>query len=105
VRLYRLSGRQYLELDKLDPAIERFNLALDARSFDETLELMPSIEYEAAVVYANISALEHKRRNYDLANDAKQKAFKSLELVVNSTDSTPELKQKADSFKHSIEQR
>jgi hypothetical protein len=104
VRLYRLAGLQHVEVKNSDIAIERFKPALDARAFDEAKQPTPLIEYEAALVYDNIFRVERERGNTDAAGAAKQGLLKSIDFIIHADDATPEVKQRADSLKRSIEQ-
>jgi hypothetical protein len=103
VRLYGLAALQYGELNKFDTAIDRFNLGLAARSLDKTKQATVPIELETAVIYAGMFRVERRRGNADAAAAAKQNSLRSIELVANSEDSTPDLKQRADGLKRWIE--
>jgi hypothetical protein len=48
--------------------------------------------------------IERERGNADAAKADKQECLKSIELVVNAANATPEIKQNADNLKRSIEQ-
>jgi tetratricopeptide (TPR) repeat protein len=99
MRLHRLAGQQYVYLGKFDPALERFNRALAARSLGGTEQVTPSIEFETAVVHASTFALEIKRGNPDAAATARQNALASIDLVAKSENSTARLKQRAADLK------
>jgi tetratricopeptide (TPR) repeat protein len=104
MRLHRLAAQRHMDLNDVEGARERFQRSLSASQLlGEPAESSRSLQIEIAYADAGIFRLETAAGNAVAAENAKQSALSTLDAILQSKNSTPNLKSRARELKQSFQ--
>jgi hypothetical protein len=102
-RLHRLSGEQLVALGRGEAAAERFRRSIALRDRNDGKPLSLGVEYEIAVAYASMFALEKQAGKPDAGEAAKAEALRIIDAIAKSERAPKALKERVANLKRWIE--